>query len=155
MGRKVVIEVAGGYTHVGRIDVVNVYRGVGGGVDAGEGSEGKGVCEGVAGCEAARELVCREGFVEVMGRAEERGFCVREGEGWRWGKKVEAAYFASVASHYFELTRRRDYKGDVSIAWRPFEVLFGLKGMRLTYNDWLQCKTALRRKGEIDDLFRK
>ena len=35
-----------------------------------------------------------------------------------------------------------------------FAALFGLKGLRLSYNDYQKCATKVKRKTEIDDLFR-
>ena len=93
-------------------------------------------------------------FMAIMEKAMEAGFCTHDGWQYRWKVKVEAAYFASVASHRFNLSNRNDHDGDKAISWIPFEALFAEKGLRLTYNDIKQCKTTLKHKVEIDKLFR-
>jgi hypothetical protein len=93
-------------------------------------------------------------FMQILQRAVEAGFCSPEGWQYRWKVKVEAAYFASVASHRFGLSDRRDHEGDVTVSWIPFEALFGVKDLRLSYNDYQKCATKVRRKAAIDSLFR-
>ena len=93
-------------------------------------------------------------FMAIMEKAVEAGFCTHDGWQYRWKVKVEAAYFASVASHRFNLSNRNDHDGDKAISWIPFEALFAEKRLRLTYNDIKQCKTTLKHKVEIDKLFR-
>ena len=101
----------------------------------------------------AAVLTENERFMAIMGKAVEKGFCLKEGWQYRWKVKVEAAYFASVASYTFGLSKKRDHDGDECISWIPFEALFGLKGLRLSYNDYQKCATKVRRKGDIDGLF--
>ena len=93
-------------------------------------------------------------FMRILEKAVEAGFCSLEGGLYRWKVKVEAAYFASVASFTFGLSKKRDHAGDECIAWKPFEALFGLKDLRLSYNDYQKCATKVRRKADIDALFR-
>ena len=104
--------------------------------------------------DAASVLRGNAEFMTIMRKAVDKGFCVEDGGQFKWGVKVEAAYFASVASQVFELSKKRDRDGDVMISWKPFEALFGLKEMRLSYNDYQKCATRVRRKSEIDGLFR-
>ena len=104
--------------------------------------------------EAALVLTGNDGFMAIMQKAVDAGFCVDEGERYKWGVKVEAAYFASVASQAFVLSKKHDRDGDVMMSWKPFEALFGEKNLRLTYNDYQKCATRVRRKAEIDALFR-
>ena len=104
--------------------------------------------------EAALVLTSNGAFMEILNKAVEAGFCMDEGERYKWGVKVEAAYFASVASQAFELSKKHDKDGDVMMSWKPFEALFGEKNLRLTYNDYQKCATRVRRKSEIDALFR-
>lgn len=104
--------------------------------------------------EAASVLTSNGAFMEILNKAVEAGFCVDEGGRYKWGVKVEAAYFASVASQTFELSKKHDRDGDVMMSWKPFEALFGEKNLRLTYNDYQKCATRVRRKAEIDALFR-
>ena len=104
--------------------------------------------------EKAAVLMSNEEFGLIMRKAVEQGFCIQSGWQYKWKVKVEAAYFASLASHRFNLSDRKDHDGDVTISWIPFEALFGEKNLRLAYNDYNQCKTTIRRKSEIDYLFR-
>ena len=104
--------------------------------------------------EKAAVLTSNEEFMLIMRKAVEQGFCIQAGWQYKWKVKVEAAYFASVASHRFNLSDRKDHEGDVTISWIPFEALFGEKNLRLAYNDYNQCKTTIRRKSAIDNLFR-
>lgn len=102
----------------------------------------------------AAVLMEKKEFVAIMQKAVEAGFCRQEGWQYRWRVKADAAYFASVASHWFDLSNRHDHDGDKAISWIPFEALFAEKGLRLSYNDIKQCKTTLKHKAEIDKLFR-
>ena len=103
--------------------------------------------------ERAAVLTENEAFMAIMEKAIEKGFCRQEGWRYRWRVKVEAAYFAAVASYTFGLSKKRDHDGDECISWIPFEALFGLKGLRLSYNDYQKCATKVRRKDDIDGLF--
>lgn len=105
--------------------------------------------------DAASVLTANAGLMAILQKAVEAGFCVAEGKRYKWGVKVEAAYFASVASQAFELSKKHDRDGDLMISWKPFEALFGEKNLRLTYNDYQQCKSTVRRKAELDKLFRQ
>lgn len=93
-------------------------------------------------------------FMRIMQKAVEAGFCEQDGWQYRWDVKVEAAYFASVASYTFGLSKKRDHDGDECISWKPFEALFGLKDLRLSYNDYQKCATKVKRKNAIDGLFK-
>ncbi|MCR4812286.1 MAG: hypothetical protein K5867_06805 [Bacteroidales bacterium] len=104
--------------------------------------------------EAASVLTSNGAFMEILNKAVALGFCSLESERYKWGVKVEAAYFASVASQVFELSKKHDRDGDVMMSWKPFEALFGEKNLRLTYNDYQKCATRVKRKAEIDALFR-
>lgn len=103
---------------------------------------------------AASSLISNSDFMTLMDKAVNQGFCTRHDQRFCWKVKAEAAYFASLASHRFALSDRHDHDGDLAISWKPFEVLFGIENLRLAYNDYKQCKTTLRRKAEIDNLFR-
>ena len=104
--------------------------------------------------ETAAVLTSNGRFMAIMQTAVEQGFCTADGWQYRWKVKAEAAYFSSVASRAFELSDRRDHDGDRAISWKPFEALFAEEKLRLTFNDYKQCKTAVRRKADIDKLFR-
>lgn len=103
--------------------------------------------------ERAAVLTSNEVFMAIMQRAVEAGFCRQEGWRYRWGVKVEAAYFASLANERFNLSKRKINGKTPAVTWIPFEALFGLKELRTAFNDYKQCKTALVRECEIDKLF--
>lgn len=145
------INVQGNYIDVHDNEVVNLN------IDKAEVRVSEGACPHRADDkmdEAALVLTGNDGFMAIMQKAVDAGFCVDEGERYKWGVKVEAAYFASVASQTFELSKKHDKDGDVMMSWKPFEALFGEKNLRLTYNDYQKCATRVRRKAEIDALFR-
>ena len=101
----------------------------------------------------AAVLTENEEFMAIMRRAVEGGFCVQEGWQYRWKVKVEAAYFASLASERYGLSKRMVGGGKAAVCWIPFEALFGLNDLRTAFNDYKQCKTRLVREEEIDRLF--
>ena len=103
--------------------------------------------------ERAAVLTENEEFMAIMRRAVEGGFCVQEGWQYRWKVKVEEAYFASLASERYGLSKRMVGGGKAAVCWIPFEALFGLNDLRTAFNDYKQCKTRLVREEEIDRLF--
>ena len=103
--------------------------------------------------ERAEVLTSNGDFMAIMQRAVEAGFCRQEGWRYKWGVKVEAAYFASLANERFNLSKRKINGKTPAVTWIPFEALFGLKELRTAFNDYKQCKTALVRECEIDKLF--
>lgn len=104
--------------------------------------------------EKAAVLTGNADFMAIMQKAEEQGFCVKDGWQYKWIEKIDAVYFASVASHKFNLSRRHDSSGDLAISWKPFEALFNEKGFRSKYNDYQQGRIKLYHKKEIDNLLR-
>lgn len=139
------INVQGNYIDVHDNEVVNLNIDKGTVTVNGEQIDTKG---------KAAVLTENEAFMAIMKKAVEAGFCRKEGWQYRWKVKVEAAYFASVASFTFGLSKRRDHDGDECISWIPFEALFGVKGLRLSYNDYQKCATKVKRKADIDGLFK-
>lgn len=103
--------------------------------------------------ERAAVLTENKEFMAILQRAVEAGFCRQEGWRYKWGVKVEAAYFASLANERFNLSKRKINGKTPAVTWIPFEALFGLKELRTAFNDYKQCKTALVRECEIDKLF--
>jgi len=99
-------------------------------------------------------LTENKSFMRILHKAVEQGFCTQLDWQYLWKVKVEAAYFASVASQTFNLSNRKDHDGEIAFAWKPFEALFNLKDLRLAYNDIQQCKTKVKRKADIDKLFK-
>ena len=92
-------------------------------------------------------------FMAIMQKAVEAGFCTQDGWQYRWKVKVEAAYFASLASERYGLSKRMVGGGKAAVCWIPFEALFGLNDLRTAFNDYKQCKTRLVREEEIGRLF--
>lgn len=142
------INVQGNYIDVHDNEVVNLN------IDKATVSMSADRCEAEDAESKAEVLTSNADFMRILQRAEEQGFCKKEGWQYRWRVKADAAYFASVASHWFDLSNRHDHDGDKAISWIPFEALFAEKGLRLSYNDIKQCKTTLKHKAEIDKLFR-
>ena len=103
--------------------------------------------------ERAEVLTKNKQFMAIIEKAVEQGFCIQEGWQYRWKVKVEAAYFASLANERFKLSKRKINGKKPAVSWIPFEALFGLKDLRTSFNDYKQCKTALVREEEIDQLF--
>ena len=101
----------------------------------------------------AAVLTENEDFMRILHKAVKQDFCHQDGWQYKWGVKVEAAYFASLASHRFELSKRKINGKKPAVTWIPFEALFGLKDLRTAFNDYKQCKTKLVREEEIDKLF--
>ena len=104
--------------------------------------------------ERAAVLTWNKEFMAIMEKAVEQGLCTPDDWQFKWNEKIDAVYFASVASHKFHLSHRHDSDGGLSFAWKPFEALFGEKDFRSKYNDYLQGKIKLRHKTEIDKLLR-
>lgn len=103
--------------------------------------------------ERAAVLTGNSDFMAILAKAVEQGFCTQDGWQYRWKVKVEAAYFASLASERFNLSTRKINGKKPAVSWIPFEALFGLQDLRTSFNDYKQCKTTLVREDEIDKLF--
>lgn len=102
--------------------------------------------------ERAEVLTGNKEFMLILQKAVNQGFCRQDGWQYKWSVKVEAAYFASLASERFNLSKRK-INGKPTVSWVPFEALFGLSDLRTAFSDYKQCKTALVREEEIDKLF--
>lgn len=142
------INVQGSYIDVHDNEVVNLN------IDKAVVSMSDGGCQTEDMAARAAVLTENEEFMAIVRRAVEGGFCVQEGWQFKWKEKIDAVYFASVASHKFHLSHRHDSDGGLSFAWKPFEALFGERDFRSKYNDYLQGKIKLRHKTEIDKLLR-
>lgn len=104
--------------------------------------------------ERAAVLTENEEFMRILQKAVEQGFCTQQGWQYHWKVKVEAAYFASVASKKFNLSNRKLKGGkEIAVSWIPFEALFGTSGLVSAFNDYKQCKTALVNEERLDKLF--
>lgn len=141
------INVQGNYIDVHDNEVVNLN------IDKATVSMDDGRCKMDDVRERAEVLTSNEEFMTIMEKAVEHGFCTKEGWQYKWGVKVEAAYFASLANERFNLSKRKINGKKSAVTWIPFEALFGLKDLRTAFNDYKQCKTALVRECEIDKLF--
>ena len=147
------INVQGNYIDVHDNEVVNLNIDKAE-VTMSEGSQstGSGTCRMEEMKNRAAVLTDNEEFMKILQKAVEEGFCTQEGWQYKWGVKVEAAYFGSKASEIFNLSKRK-INGKKAVSWIPFEALFGLNDLRTALNDYKQCKTALVREEEIDKLF--
>ena len=141
------INVQGSYIDVHDNKVVNLN------IDKATVMMSDGSCQTEDVATRAAVLTENEEFMAIMRRAVEGGFCVQEGWQYRWKVKVEAAYFASLASERYGLSKRMVGGGKAAVCWIPFEALFGLNDLRTAFNDYKQCKTRLVREEEIDRLF--
>lgn len=93
-------------------------------------------------------------FMCILQKAVEQGFCSQQGWQYHWKVKVEAAYFASLASRKFKLSNRKLKGGkETAVSWIPFEALFGTTGLVSSFNDYKQCKTPLVNEDKLDKLF--
>ena len=147
------INVQGSYIDVHDNEVVNLN------IDKaevsmsdGSPSTSSGTCKMDDVMERAEVLTENKEFMAILQRAAEQGFCRQDGWQYKWGVKVEAAYFASLANERYNLSRRK-INGKTTVSWIPFEAFFGLNDLRTAFNDYKQCKTALVREEEIDKLF--
>lgn len=102
----------------------------------------------------AAVLTGNKQFMAIMANAVEQGLCTQRDWQFKWKEKIDAVYFASVASHKFNLSNRHDQDGDLSYSWKPFESLFGEKGFRLVFQDYKNGKYKLPHKVIIDKLFK-
>ena len=100
----------------------------------------------------AAVLTENKAFMRILQKAVEHGFCQQDGWQYKWKTKVEAAYFASLASEKFQLSKRKN-GNRLAVSWIPFEALFGLTDLRLAFNDYKQCKTRVPNEEDIDKLF--
>lgn len=108
----------------------------------------------VKGMSKAAILMENKEFMRILQKAVEQGFCTQQGWQYHWKVKVEAAYFASVASKKFNLSNRKLKGGkEIAVSWIPFEALFGTSGLVSAFNDYKQCKTALVNEERLDKLF--
>ena len=140
------INVQGSYIDVHDNEVVNLN------IDKAAVMLQDGSCQTEDMATRAAVLTENEEFMAIMEKAVEQGFCQHDGWQYRWKVKVEAAYFASLASERFNLSKRK-INGKTAVSWIPFEALFGLSDLRTAFNDYKQCKTALVREEDIDKLF--
>lgn len=141
------INVQGSYIDVHDNEVVNLN------IDKATVMMSDGSCQTEDVATRAAVLTENKEFMAILQRAVEAGFCRQEGWRYKWGVKVEAAYFASLANERFNLSKRKINGKTPAVTWIPFEALFGLKELRTAFNDYKQCKTALVRECEIDKLF--
>ena len=140
------INVQGSYIDVHDNEVVNLN------IDKaevsmsdGSPSTSSGTCKMDDVMERAEVLTENKEFMAILQRAAEQGFCRQDGWQYKWGVKVEAAYFASLANERYNLSRRK-INGKTTVSWIPFEAFFGLNDLRTAFNDYKQCKSALGRE---------
>lgn len=72
---------------------------------------------------------------------------------WK-GTKQLLAYFAQRMSDTFALSTKLDKDGNTTIAWKPFEDIFAINGLRNAKQNWMRVNTMFTPKGynEVDAL---
>ena len=73
---------------------------------------------------------------QVIAKAVELNLCSVDNGVYSWGKtKALLAYFADRASEYLQLGKGI-YDDKIKISWKPFEMLFGIKGLAQSKKDY-------------------
>ena len=73
---------------------------------------------------------------------------------WRRTKQL-LAYFAEQMSNRLNLSNKLDKDGNTTIAWKPFENLFGVSDLKGAKQNWMRINTKFEPTGfeEIDKIF--
>lgn len=104
--------------------------------------------------EEAEPLLNNNDFMLLMQEVVELQLCREKGWQFKWDNKYEATFFASIASHKYNLTDKKDHSGDIVVSWKPFEALFNEEDLRLANNDIQQCRVKVKHEKEIKQLFK-
>ena len=94
--------------------------------------------------------------VEVFQKAIDTQLITSSPEGLRWNDtKQLLAYFATKVNEKFNLTVRLDKDGKKTTAWKPFETLFGEKGLKEAKQNWMRLNIRFEPTGfeKVDALF--
>lgn len=102
----------------------------------------------------AAVLIENKGFMSIMAKAVEQGLCSQQDWQFKWKEKIDAVYFAYIASPKFCPIKRRNRDMKPAISWKPFESLFGEEGFRSVFNDYQNGSYKLHNKERIEKLFR-
>jgi len=86
---------------------------------------------------------------ELFNRAINAGLVVESGNGYEWrGLKSELAYFAELASEHLNLQH-----GEKRNSFKPFETIFGFKGLSGAANDYKKLGKVPCKHKEIEKIF--
>lgn len=79
---------------------------------------------------------------------------IDNGYKWRRNKQL-LAYFAEQMSNRLNLSNKLDKDGKQTIAWKPFEILFGKTDLKGAKQNWMRINTKFEPTGfeEIDKIF--
>lgn len=79
---------------------------------------------------------------------------IDNGYKWRRNKQL-LAYFAEQMSNRLNLSNKLDKDGKQTIAWKPFEILFGVTDLKGAKQNWMRINTKFEPTGfeEIDKIF--
>lgn len=79
---------------------------------------------------------------------------IDNGYKWRRNKQL-LAYFAEQMSNRLDLSNKLDKDGKQTIAWKPFEILFGKTDLKGAKQNWMRINTKFEPTGfeEIDKIF--
>jgi hypothetical protein len=93
---------------------------------------------------------------KVFQKAIQAGLMSKEGTRYKWNDtKQLLAYFAEKMSDKFGMEKRLNNKGEKMTSWKPFENMFGIKGLKDAKQDWLKTNTKFTPTGyeKVDALF--
>lgn len=97
-----------------------------------------------------KELDTEEARV-LLKKAIDCGFC---DDNYKWLKsKSLLAYFVENACENLKLNKG-EYDGRDKISWKPFEILFNIKGLACAKRDYQKTGTLPRGSSDVDELFK-
>lgn len=86
-----------------------------------------------------------EDFKSITKKGIEAKLIESSTNGLKWmGTKVLLAYFAECISKRYGLSKGIDNKGNVMVSWKPFEALFGVKGLKVAKQNWMKINTRFK-----------
>lgn len=97
----------------------------------------------------------KDDFKDIIKRGIEIGLIEETPSGLKWNETKELlAYFAECISRRFGLSKKVDNKGNITISWKPFEALFGVKNLKEAKQNWMRQYTQFtpNRHENIDKL---
>lgn len=97
----------------------------------------------------------KDDFKDIIKRGIEIGLIEETPSGLKWNETKELlAYLAECISRRFGLSKKVDNKGNITISWKPFEALFGVKNLKEAKQNWMRQYTQFtpNRHENIDKL---
>jgi len=105
------------------------------------------------------EGLSSDAAVAIFQKAITAGICSANGNGYTWNSekytKQLLAYFCQKSSLHLGLSNKKDKDGNVTVCWKPFEIVFSIKNIKSGKNDWMKANTKFTPNGylEIDKVF--